>query len=265
MKKWHEKWYENWENGMYGVLLYDLISFYSYFTIVFAEIVVLWLHYQKIALPFTIFLSLSLINILAISYFKGKYEGTKLELVFTVVFWVIFAGTFIPGFFFDVMANLILFAIPIGFTGLSVVIRFFQNTKFSYGPQFILAISKAFESVLVWIFTQFIVLFIPYYMLVKSVLSLPIDSFVIKIAICAVYGMIVPYFAYIEDEWGAQNIFELGFSVVWNPELEEAIEEFNKRYQENPEAVEAEIQEFFNQVLEAAKNANEDIQDIDKS
>lgn len=244
MEKKRENWYDKWESGMYGLAIDDLTSFYTYFTLVFSEIIVLWVHYQAIALPFTILLSVSLVNILATSFLKGRFEGTKLELVFTILFWAILGGAFISGFFFNVAANLILFAIPIAYSAMSITIRIFQNSKVKSEIKFITVLSNLFGNPLFWLITQLVVLVVPYWVLVSSILMLPIDSFYIKLAICVVYGMLMPYFAYIEDEWGAQNIFELGFTVVWSKDLDEAVEVLNKKFAEDPEGTAAEIQEF---------------------
>ena len=249
MEKRPENWYDKWESGMYGLAIDDLTSFYTYFTLVFSEIIVLWVRYQDIALLFTILLGGGLVNALLTSFLKGRFEGTKLELVFTILFWIIFGGAFISGFFFNMVASLVLFTIPIAFSGMSIVIRIFQNSKVKSEIKFINALSDLFGRPLFWLFTQFVVLVIPYWVLVSSILMLPIDYFYIKIAICVAYGMLMPYFAYIEDEWGAQNIFELGFTVVWSKDLDEAVEVLNKKFAEDPEGTAAEIQEFIQECM----------------
>jgi len=257
MEKRYDSWYDKWESGMYGLAIDDLTSFYTYFTLAISEIILLWVCYQGIALPFTILLGVSLVNILATSFLKGRFEGTKLELVFTILFWVIFGGVFISGFFFNVVANLILFAIPIAYSGMSIMVRIFQNSKVKSEIRFITVLSNLFGNPLFWLITQFVVLAVPYWALVSSILMLPIDSFYIKLAICVVYGMFMPYLAYIEDEWGAQNIFELGFTVVWSKDLDEAVEVLNNKFAEDPEGTMAEIQEFVRECMRDYENEKE--------
>lgn len=87
-----------WKNGITGLFTEGSISFYTYFSIIFAECAYLWSHFSSsVAMPFTIILLAYVINVIVWGPLKGLWEGTKKELIFSILYVIIFIALFIIG------------------------------------------------------------------------------------------------------------------------------------------------------------------------
>lgn len=230
MKDLLSKWLFWWEY----LLKDDVISFYAYITTALAEIAFLWGFFPEIAVPFTILLSLSIVNIIMCSYLEGVFEGIKLEVIISRVYVAIFGILFIIGFFFDWLANIILFAIPLIISFLWVLMREFQAYGVFYEktPTLKLFIKNFFKTKVFWIITEIFVVGVPFGLLSAGIFfaGLPIW---IKILVPVIYAICIPIIPYIEDAFATKSVFGLAYDHTWSKEYEEfykkEIEPFEKK------------------------------------
>lgn len=198
-----------WLDGFSVLVDDDLISFYTYFTMVLAEIAFLWSFFPDIALPFTILLLLSCINIVVTSYLKSSFASTKKDVAIVLEYRLSFVVLCGIGCFFNWFASIVLFAIPLIITGFWIVIRNFQDTIFCYDTgKLITAISKMFQNKVFWVISQIVVVGLPISLLAVSICttSLPVWA---KIILIVVYAAIAPFIALLEDEMMGGDVFEL--------------------------------------------------------
>lgn len=211
------------------LLAEENVSFYLYFTVALAEIAFLWGFFTSIAIPFTVLLGLSILNIIFCGLGKGCREGEKEELIFARAYTVIFALIIIVGFFFNWLANIILFGSALLITFLGIITRQFQAYG-NLGYDCIKKWKKFFKVLnkLVLIVSQIILLVGPFVLFVVAVslTNLPIW---LKIVCPIVYAVLIPFIANFEDEFPTCNIFELAYDVTWDEEMQavsESIEKF---------------------------------------
>ena len=120
---------ENWNNGLHYLITDDLISFYTFFTIILAECSYLLGFYEFAdAIPITIILLGYMLNVIVFARLKGNAEGTKLELVFSILYVTVFVTLFVIGCFFNLAISITTTAILFGVTALWIVIRYHQDT-----------------------------------------------------------------------------------------------------------------------------------------
>ena len=196
-----------WLDGFSVLVDDDLISFYTYFTMVFAEIAFLWSFFPDIALPFTILLLLSCINIVVTSYLKSSYESTEKDVPITLGYRISFVVLCGIGCFFNWFASIVLFAIPLIITGLWIVIRNFQDTVFGHGV-LITAISKMFQNKVFWVISQIVVVGLPISLLAAGICTTALPVWA-KVILIIVYAAITPFIALLEDEMMGGDVFEL--------------------------------------------------------
>ena len=198
-----------WLDGFSVLVDDDLISFYTYFTMVFAEIAFLWSFFPNIALPFTILLILSCIGILVTSYLKSSYESTEKDVPITLGYRIPFVILCGIGCFFNWFASIVLFSIPLLITGIWIVIRNFQDTIFCYDTgKLITAISKMFQNKVFWVISQIVVVGLPISLLAVGICttSLPVWA---KVILIVVYAAIAPFIALLEHDMMGGDVFEL--------------------------------------------------------
>ena len=188
MKKMLIAWFEG-----ASYILWDeyLISYYAYFTMVLAEIAYLWACMPEIALPFTVLLSLCLLNVVLCSYLKGWHEGEALELYAARGYAIAFGLIFAAGMFFNWKANIILFILPFAGTWLCAAMRMLEVGVLSV-LAFLLPMSVF--SACLWLN------------------EIPVG---LKLVIFVAYLICAPLFEYIEDSFAVQNIFALAFEVTF--------------------------------------------------
>jgi len=233
--------FEDWISGVNGIVEGELITFYAYFSAVLSEIVYLWVAFQDIALPFTILGILSILNILICADFKGSYEGTKRELIVARIYVLVFVAIFIVGFFFNWLANLVIFLAPFILTGFLSFLNEYTSTIFIREQNKIQKkISNIFENPIVSIIARILVVALPFSVFALSILSTHF-AIALKCIIIIGYALLVPAYAYLEDELAACNIFEIATWVLWSKEYEQAEKELEKKLAEDPEAFEEEV------------------------
>ena len=231
-----KSFFEDWISGVNGIVEGELITFYAYFSVVIAEIIFLWMGFQDIALPFTILGILSMLNVLICANLKGNYECTKREWIVARVYASVFLGIFLVGFFFNWIANLVLFSVPFVLTGILVFLNEYTSTIF-IGKQSEIEekIYNFFENPVVSIIVGILVVVLPFFVFALSIMNTHL-TIALKVAIIIGYGFIIPVFAYLEDELAACNIFEIATWVTWSEEYERAEKELEKKLVEDPEA-----------------------------
>ena len=180
----------NWKAGLVYLFTDDLISFYSFFTIIFSECAYLrFFTNQKMEL-FTIILIGYIVNVIVCAFFKGYWEGTWLEVVFTSLYSIVFVILFIIGCCINVKISIILTIIPLIITAILIKIREYSCS----------------------ILAQFIVVGGPIIVFISITMKPPLPI-VLKIIILILYLICVPFISYIEDRTAACNIFELAFDI----------------------------------------------------
>lgn len=196
----------NWLSGLSYLLSDDLISFYTFFTIIFAECVYLRIFYTaSIVVPFTIILLGYIVNVIVCALFKDAFERTRIGVVFTIVYLVVFATLFIIGCFINVKIAIITTVIPLIITAIAI------NIRECYGTTGL---------------AQLIVVGGPVIVFTISILMLSTLPSILKIIIPVLYVICAPFISYIEDEIAALNIFELAFDITWSRALEKLRKKF---------------------------------------
>ena len=97
--------FRSWICGVSYLFTDDLISFYAFFATILAEVAFLWAKGFENALAFSVLLILCIINVIICSYYKGEYEGSKLERIVARIYVIIFAILFLIGVFVKTSYN----------------------------------------------------------------------------------------------------------------------------------------------------------------
>lgn len=208
-----------WKTGLEFLLFDDLISFYAYFTTIFAEIAYLWAFSSNIALSFTILLSLCIVNVCVCSYLKGEWEGTVIELVVAIVYLLVFLIISIIGVFINCWGSMILIFFPAIISALWILFRSYQDsTPIGFKENSIrVKIFRLLKNKIIYVISHIIILGLPIiiFTVFLAMTNLPL---VLKIIIPIVYMLISPLIAYMEDDFSACNIFEIAYDMTWRPE-----------------------------------------------
>lgn len=217
--------FDSWRGGWELLIDDELISWYSYFSIVLAEIAFLWGFLPDIAMPFTILLGASILNVIIMGFLKGAREGAKEEVVFTILYAIFFASIFIIGLFFNWIADIVLFAIALIFTAIWINIRdFFATIAYRFSKK---KIFKKVNRKIARIIAEIFVIGLPLVLFVCFVALSPLPVLV-KIILPLIYTLLIPVIVYMEDGFAACNIFELAYEITWSKEMEE----WNKKIRE---------------------------------
>ena len=222
-----KKLFENWKSIAYNYMVCDdLISFYTFFTIIFAECAYLWAFETKfVAINLTIVFIAYIANILVFAWLKGWYEGEKGELIVARLYIVGFVTIFIVGCFISFWCNLLLTTIAFGVTYLWVKIRNFQDTQYMEFRGVVGAVSKLFNNAVFWVISQIIVIGVPFVAFVCMLTLVSELSITLKILIPIVYFIAAPFISLLEDEMVAQNIFEIAYDIFYNDKFESKMRE----------------------------------------
>lgn len=235
--------FRSWICGVSYLFTDDLISFYAFFATILAEVAFLWAKGFENALAFSVLLILCIINVIICSYYKGEYEGSKLERIVARIYVIIFAILFLIGVFVNIIAAVILFTIPFVFTTFCIWIRGFQDTVFvGKHPKIILLISKIIQKPIVWVISQIIVIGLPMFMCIYYMYQTPMSAF-LKILFVILMVLFAPFIAYLEDNLATCNIFELAYDITWSEEYERKNREFFEKMQKDPEGTKKELKE----------------------
>ena len=202
-----------------------LISFYAFFTIIFAECAFLWAKVSSdVAKPFTIILILYILNVLVCGFFKGNWENTRIELIASIVYVIIFVTLFIIGCTFNIVLSIVLTVIPLAITFVCIQIR--ENGDCVYWT-----IKKPKVAKFLYNFGEFMILVCPYVIFVICFAMIPTIPITVKIVIPILYFLCMPLYAQLEDDLATCDIFEIAYDVTWlyMRKLEKLEEKRNKK------------------------------------
>lgn len=210
-----EKFLNIWTCGA-SCLLYDgSISFYTFFSLIFAECAYLWTFYNSsLAIPFTIIFLGYVLNVIICAFFKGLYEGELKEQIFTIMYIVDFILLFIIGCFINIKICAVFTVIPLLITALCIIIR---NTNLCFfikpNSSFWKKIGNLIIKLLVKLLELIILVgpFIVFVFCLAQIETLPTD---LKIIISVLYFLCIPLISYYEDDTATLNIFELAFEMM---------------------------------------------------
>lgn len=185
-----------WSMGASYLFADDLISFYAFFTIIFAECAYLHARYDDdIALAFTVILLGYVVDVVVCAWAKGLCEGKMGKLLVAICYVMIAIAMFVIGCLIDPKMNVILFAVPTVSTAVCIAIRYYGDS-FSM-PEAVRSLLQSATVGIPWLTFAITVALIP---------RLPIYG---KVLITAAYAICAPFIAYFEDNTASQNIFEL--------------------------------------------------------
>ncbi len=215
-----------WMSAWNFLITDDLISFYTFFTVIFAECAFLFANYPlKQAIPLSLILCLHIVNVIICSYKKSYNEGTRLEKTTIVVYGGVYIALLLIGCIFSILLSVVLTIIPVVVTFLWVRIRNCQDTL---GLNNI--IDKIFGNKIFWCFSQIVVIGLPFAVFVYFVATIKGLPIVFKILIPVIYFILMPFLSFLEDE-NAYDIFEIAFDVEWSKESKEIEAEYEATYE----------------------------------
>lgn len=227
-----KKLIENWNNGLHYLITDDLISFYTFFTIILAECsYLLSFHEFADAIPITIILLGYMLNVIVFARLKGNAEGTKLELVFSILYVTVFVTLFVIGCFFNLAISITTTAILFGVTALWIVIRNNQDTFYYLPdglPKITYLINNLFGNKIFWILSQIVIIGGPFIVFVIFCTKIPFLPIVLKVIIPLLYLSLSPLIANYEDDSAALNVFELAYDITWSKEYEDYCKRIEK-------------------------------------
>ena len=227
-----KKLIENWNNGLHYLITDDLISFYTFFTIILAECsYLLSFHEFADAIPITIILLGYMLNVIVFARLKGNAEGTKLELVFSILYVTVFVTLFVIGCFFNLAISITTTAILLGVTALWIVIRNHQDTFYYLPdglPKITYLINNLFGNKIFWILSQIVIIGGPFIVFVIFCTKIPFLPIVLKVIIPLLYLSLSPLIANYEDDSAALNVFELAYDITWSKEYEDYCKRIEK-------------------------------------
>ena len=213
---------EDWKDGLSYLIDDDLISFYTFFTLILAEISYLFAFQPlEVAKPLSLIFFGYMLNVIICAVVKGNFEGTKFELICSITYVIAFVVLFIIGCIINWKITLICTIILFAITGLWIAIRNHQDSVYAYKGEtkkerFILKINALFRIKEFWIISQIVVIGIPFIAFIIMFVNISIIPTVLKIIIPILYLILVPFIAYFEDDSSACNIFELAYEVLWS-------------------------------------------------
>ena len=199
-----------WRCGLSYLIFDDLISFYTFFTVIFAECAYLFAFCNlNTAIKFGAILISYVAIALLTAWIKGWFEGYHVYKYVPAIYLLSFVTIFLMGWFIEPVLCFILTIIPLIITAIWIVIRSFQDTIYIGDDKFRISINNIFSKKSIWILSQIFVIgtpFIAFTIFFACITYIPIA---LKIIIPIVYLVIAPYIAYAEDTLAACNIFEL--------------------------------------------------------
>lgn len=198
-----KNYFNTWKEGFSYLLSDDLISFYSFFTIIFAECIYLkvFCSNSSVAIPLIIVLLSYIVNIIVSSWLIGNYEFTDKVKKYSIIYLIVFVLLFIIGCFINIKLNVIITIIPLAFTKLATIIRDFQDIEYIVLPDLI--------TINLLIISEIIVVVIPFFTLILSIVNIPMLPIWLKVTLPLLYFVFMPFISYLEDVLASKNIFEL--------------------------------------------------------
>jgi len=231
-------------------------SFYSYFTAVFAEIILL-LGFAPcdIALPLIALCVLCILNVIVCSYCKKCTRGTSSERICAVAYVCMFCVIFLVGLMYDWRTWLLMFFTPLTFSWSCYLIRDSQsignmNLKPSNLMEFVRKMAK---NKFLYALLQFLAVGGPFAFFQICIWATNM-SYTAKVMVTLFYIIVIPFIAYLEDRVEGENIFAIAYHITWSKEYERNLKKAHKKFEEL--RADSEIAEDFKRKLEQFKNPN---------
>lgn len=220
-------WSDNYIEGILGLFAGCAISYYAYLTMVLAEILFVWKFVPEYAMAFTILLVANCLIICTFGILKRLFMLEKKEYITANIYWIALGIMFVIGCFVNFLYNLALFLLPLVVATVCIMLRNFQMMRFVTSNSRVLQtvsgiFSNLVAAILCMIFTVFAPLIVFSYML-----FLVLESQILIICILFAYILVIPFMAWFEEEFVNENIFEIGFEVLWCEELETMLKSMN--------------------------------------
>lgn len=221
------KWYNNYVEGILGLFVGEGISYYTYLAIVLSEIFYIWRFLPQNAMAFTILLAANCIIIGFFGLLKRLCAFSVKERAVAKIYWIALVITFIAGCFVDLLQNLVLWFLPVIFTAIWVLLREIQMLKFATSNLGVLkVITKIFSLHLTWILLLIFVSVSPLIILMY-VVSLVFEARFLIFLIPFVFAIILPFITWFEEFFVNQNIFQIGYKVIFSKKVEKLLKELN--------------------------------------
>ena len=206
---------EKWKRGCHYLIEDDLISYYTFFTVILAECSYLWTFYEaEIAVPFTLILLGYIINVLGTAWLKGIVEGSVFSAIVSIIYIIVFIVLLILSCSYDMILGIVLNLILFVVTAITIGIRTFQDSIFYSSNWFISKMQKLFSNESFWLMSQILLIGVPYVVFVIMFAQITYVPIVLKIIVPIVYLIIIPFISKLEDDLCACNIFEL--AIEWD-------------------------------------------------
>lgn len=209
--------FESWMDGLGCLIDDDLISFYTFFTLVLTEISYLFAFQPlEVAKPLSLIFFGYMLNVIICAVVKGNFEGTKLELICSIMYVITFVVLFIIGCIINLKITLICTIILFTITALWIAIRDHQDSVYAYKGQttrekLALKINSLFRNKVFWVISQIIVIGAPFIAFIVMFANISAIPTVLKIIIPIVYVILAPVIAFFEDASACCTIFELAY------------------------------------------------------
>ena len=210
-----KKLIEKWNRGCHFLIEDDLISYYTFFTVILAECsYLLAFHETEIAIPFTLILLGYIVNVIGTAWLKGIVEGSIFSTIVSILYIIIFIILLILSCSYDMILGIVLNLILFVATAITIGIRTFQDSIFYSSNWFISKMQKLFSNESFWLMSQIILIGIPFIVFVIMFAQITYIPIALKIIIPIVYLIIAPLISSLEDDLCACNIFEL--AIEWD-------------------------------------------------
>lgn len=200
-----------------GVILFwveDMLSFYTFITLAFAECVYAYIYQPvKICVPLIIILMLCIINLIISAHIIGECEGTVLEKIFSIAYVIIFAMLFIAACFVDILVGGMAILFPLGITILFMEIRKIQTVARMANED---VLSKILNNKVVLLLSRILIMAGPILTLIVLIALIPRMGFCLKVILIIISVLCAPFWVYIEDGTAAKDIFELGLETTYD-------------------------------------------------
>lgn len=220
-------WLDDYSDGIAGFFTGYAISYYAYLSIVLSEIFYIWRFLPENAMIFTILLIANCVVIGIFGALKRIFVFTKGERVVTRVYWIPLAIIFAIGCFVNFLQNLVLYFLPVIFTAIWVFLRDIQNMRFAESDSKILVIvTEFFSNCLMWPILLAFVSFTPLVIL-TYVTNLVFQSRLLTFFIPFAFAMVLPFITWFEENYVNENIFEIGYEIVYTKRVENLLKELN--------------------------------------
>lgn len=201
-------WLEDWD----VLFTDDLISYYSFFTVIFAEIAYLWAFTDiKNLINITMILFCYIANVIGYAYIRCISHGF-IEKISHYLYVGSFVFLFIIGCLFNWLVMVVTTVIAFGITALWIQIREHQSCEYVYFEgisKVTYKINRLFRNKYVWVISQAIVVGGPFILFTIFLVCIPGLPIYLKIGLPILHIILSPLFAFIEDEFAPGNVFEL--------------------------------------------------------